>query len=334
MKLKYSHSKRDVLSRCMRRYYYEYYASSLRPSSDTGSLFDVFDALPKPKVDSARIAFIRKLRALTSCPLAAGDILHQLIATYLRKNPDWGVDWFIKKAGERFDRIVNYSRDPVGNRQMLEQDPNLGALLEFYYGTSDAEQRAMQARENLIGAIHCFFNVASISDLCHRIPADTRLVETPISGIIVDDCSVGGKVDLAGYTDGCVNVVDWKIGRPSGCHESLQLITYGWWASRHFRVSPASVCVRRVFLGDGTIEDACILNKSLIERAETRIIQDIELMKDLHTYGQIGNEEAFTPCGKVNVCRNCKYQELCLDGYSATSSRRISDSSLARAQIA
>ena len=268
MSLRYSHSKRDVLTRCMRRYYYEYYAASLQRGKSESLLFDGFEPVPKPKIDPLRVALIRKLKGLTSCPLAAGDILHRLIATYLKKNPDWDVNWFVRKAGERFDRIVDYSRDPVGNSWMAEPYSKLATLLEFHYRMSDAEEQAKQAREKLLAAVRCFFNTASIRDLCCGIPPEARLVEAPISKIVVDGWTVGGKIDLAGRVNAHVEVVDWKIGRQSGCHDSLQLITYGWWASRHYSVGPTNVRVRRVFLGDGTIEQGCTLSESLIQHAE------------------------------------------------------------------
>jgi radical SAM protein with 4Fe4S-binding SPASM domain len=334
MSLRYSHSKRDTLERCNRRYYYEYYGAMLRPTSGERSLFGEFDPVPKPKIDPVRIAAIRKLKTLTSCPLAAGDILHQLIATYLRKSPDWSVDWFAKKAGERFDQIVNYSRDPTGGSWIPEPNSKPATLLEFYYRMNDAEERAKQAREKLVAALERFFKTASIRELCCGIPPGARLVEAPISKIVVNGWTVSGKIDLAGRVDELVEVVDWKIGRQSGCHDSLQLITYGWWASRHYQVEPANVRVGRVFLGDGIVEQGCALSESLIQHAEARIIQDTELMNDLDAYGQAGNEEAFTPCGKANVCRNCKFQGLCRGACSATSSRQISNSSLARPQTA
>ncbi len=41
---------------------------------------------------------------------------------------------------------------------------------------------------------------------------------------------------------------------------------------------------------------------------KARMIQDIELMKELDPYGPDGIEEVFSPCMRENVCRQCKYQ--------------------------
>ena len=46
------------------------------------------------------------------------------------------------------------------------------------------------------------------------------------------------------------------------------------------------------------------------------MIQDIELMEDLDPYGREGNEEAFSPCMRENVCRQCSYQQACKDSCS------------------
>lgn len=312
----------------MRRYYYEYYAASLQPmSSDTqGTLFGPLAPTPNPKIDTDRIETIRRLKSLTNCALVAGGILHKLIAVYFRKNPDWGIDWFVRKAGESFDQCVEFSRDPNGNSRMLEQLSDLAVMLEFHYEHADADDKARQAREKLLSGIRRFFITDSIVGLCHSFVQREYSVEQHIGGISVDDCAVGGQVDLVGCVGGITEVIDWKMGRRSGYEDSLQLILYGWWASRRYSVDPANVRVRRVYLGDGEIEEGCVLSDALIRRAKARIIQDIELMKDLHAYGQTGNEEAFTPCKKEKLCRQCKYQQVCGNGSLATSSKQTCDS--------
>ena len=154
-------------------------------------------------------------------------------------------------------------------------------------------------------------------------------MEQRISGITVDDCAVCGQIDLIGQIHDKIEVIDWKMGCQSGYVDSLQLITYGWWASQRYSVDPTRIRVRRVFLGDGMIEEGCVLSDALIKRAKARIIQDIELMKELHTYGITGNEEAFTPCIKEKVCQQCKYQEVCEEGRSVILSKQTSESSMA-----
>jgi hypothetical protein len=94
------------------------------------------------------------------------------------------------------------------------------------------------------------------------------------------------------------------------------------WAEKEFGLDPASVRVQRVFLGVPAVEDERPLNRALLRAARARLIQDVELMQEMDPYGREGNEEAFSPYAKPNVCRQCKYQQACKDSCSGLSPRR------------
>ena len=68
MRRTHSYSKRDVLDSCLRKYFYEYYASAQRTA---------FDAELKAEV--------RRLKELSNVFLLAGDRLHWLIEQRLKK---------------------------------------------------------------------------------------------------------------------------------------------------------------------------------------------------------------------------------------------------------
>jgi PD-(D/E)XK nuclease superfamily len=321
----HSHSKRDLLETCARRYFYEYYAASLKPSLPPAgnfqkSLFDDSGPASQP-LSSERIDQARQLKQLSGCFLLAGDILHKLIALHLKKRSDWSVDWFLDKARSRFDEAVTYSRDPISNASLAGQQYPPPMLLEFYYDDPAANERAGQAREKLLRAITNFFETPEIVELCRTLLAGDHRIEDRVSLEKIDDFRLEGQVDFAGRDERGVQVVDWKIGSSTGNHDSLQLVTYGWWAAKEFGVDPTRVRVRRVFLGDPIIEDGCSLTETLLRRGKARIIQDVELMRDLAKYGEAGNEEAFPPCEIENVCRQCKYQALCPANRSGLTSK-------------
>jgi hypothetical protein len=92
-------------------------------------------------------------------------------------------------------------------------------------------------------------------------------------------------------------------------------------AEKEFAVTPDVVSVRRVYLGGPHIEDERRLDRESLLLGRARLIQDIELMRELDPYGRAGNEEAFTPCQKVNVCRQCKYQGVCPENNSGLTLR-------------
>ena len=83
-----------------------------------------------------------------------------------------------------------------------------------------------------------------------------------------------------------------------------------------FRVDPTQVTAQRVFLGDGVVEPERPLDRGQLAVGKARMLQDIELMKELDPYGRNGIEEVFSPCQRENVCRQCKYQGICPDSRS------------------
>lgn len=335
MRQSHSHSKRDLLETCPRRYFYEYYASSLKERPDKKrvrvqrTLFEDQSTESTTTFSSDRIALARQLKQLSGCFLLAGDILHQLIALHLKKRSGWPVQWFLGKASERFDQAVTFSRDPVTNASLADQQYPPPMLMEFFYNDPKADERSSEARHKLLGAIRNFFETASIVELSQKLLAGDSRIEVRIALEKLDGFGIDGWVDFAGRDERGVQVVDWKMGRMTGNRDSLQLVTYGWWAAKEYGVDPTCVRVRRVFLADPTIEEDRPLSESLLRRGKARIVQDVELMKQMDVYGQAGNEEAFSPCEIENVCRQCKYQALCPASRSGLTSKRISGLSAA-----
>ena len=87
MRQSHSHSKRDLLETCPRRYFYEYYASSLKeqpPSLGASVQKMLFDDEPTQittRMSHDRIAFARQLKQLSGCFLLAGDTVQPTATT-------------------------------------------------------------------------------------------------------------------------------------------------------------------------------------------------------------------------------------------------------------
>lgn len=290
----HSYSKRDTLATCALRYFFEYYA---------GGKVVPFDSRRKERV--------RVLKALTGCYLLAGDILHDLIRLYFVKGSDWGCNWYVRTASQRFDKAVTYSRDPVANSWMAKEQFPPPHLVEYYYEDERADVIAADAKERLLQAIRNFFGSADVRLLISEMRQGDCVAEKRIGGLRLDNYSIGGKVDLVSTVLPGVRIVDWKMGQPVGDEPSLQLFTYGWWASQTYNVRAEDVKVQRVFLGNGSVEPERTIGLDAMRRGKARLLQDIELMKELEPYGAVGNEKAFSPCGIENVCRPCKYREIC-----------------------
>ncbi len=305
MRRSHSYSKRDALDTCLRRYFFEYYASAKR--------------VP---FDADRKDLVRGLKEFTGAYLLAGEVLHWFIEHFLKKGPT-AQSWLERTSIDRFDRAVRYSRDPVGMASMRDEQYPPPMLVEFYYEDPRAEELADSARKSLLRGIRNFLEDDAVVALRRSVTAGDHWIEKRMAKLPkVDGYGIEGKIDLAGKDADGVRVIDWKLGMLGGGHDSLQLLIYGMWAKSEFGIDPEAVSVQRVFLGSPAVEEARLLTGALLRAARARLIQDVELMQEMDPYGREGNEEAFSPCAKPNVCRQCNYQQVCKDSCSGLSPRQ------------
>jgi hypothetical protein len=293
----YSHTKRSSLEKCPLQYFYQYYAPQCKPATVPVQTLLFGDDRPRhATVAQCDVERAAELRKLTAGPQHAGKVLHDLIAQGLR-HPDWRMAWFLQKARERFGF----------------EGGAPASFVERCNGLSDADARIDRSRDSLLAAVQRFFEDEGIRALVAEMLAGTDvLIEAALSGLpAVRGFAISGRIDFCSRTDGHVDVVDWKMGKSGGDEDSLQLAIYGIWASKKFSVRADNVRVRRVFLGDGQIEEARSLGDRVVRRAEARLGQDVEQMTILHRYGQAGHMEAFTPKPKEKVCEMCKFRALC-----------------------
>lgn len=301
----HSHSKRDTLRACPLRYFYEYYAAS--------------KAIP---FDAQRKELIRSLKEMTGCYLHAGDVLHRMIQLYFKQGLTWGQRWFVQTASQQYDKAVTFSRNPTANAHMLAEQYPPPLLLEFHYGHPDAEEKAADARTRLLAALNNFFTDPAVVALTQSLRQGEIHIERKFAQMKLAGYGIDGQVDFVSVAPPLVSVLDWKMGLPVSDEDSLQLFTYAWWASLNFAVEPEGVSFQRIFLGDATIEPVRPLDAALLRRGKARLVQDIELMKELDPYGREGNERAFSPCAKEKVCRQCKYQGTCPAAPRSSDSRK------------
>lgn len=307
----HSHSKRDALRACPLRYFYEYYAAS--------------KAIP---FDAERKELIRSLKEMTGCYLHAGDVLHRMIQLYFKQGQTWGQRWFVQAASQDYDRAVTFSRNPTANAHMLAEQYPPPLLLEFHYRHADAEEKAADARTRLLTALDNFFTAAEVVALTRSLRQGDLHIERKFAQMKLAGYGIDGKVDFVSVASPAVRVLDWKMGLPVSDEDSLQLFTYAWWASLTFSMKAEDVSFQRIFLGDATVEPIRPFDAALLRRGKARLVQDIELMKELDPYGREGNERAFTPCAKEKVCRQCKYQGTCPAAPLSSDSRKPTSVSL------
>lgn len=297
MHISWSHSRRSTLEQCARRYYYEYFAANKRTAKHD------------PLKDEVHF-----LKNVQNRHLRTGQILHLVIGTYLRKAQDGeiqGVERLVSWARKIFATDRAYSRrymDGGGAAHSEKYPPTL--LWEYLSEDPQAEELCDEAEERLLVALRSFVTDDRYDPF--RIAGLTTgsLVEHKLT---LDDlpCRVTGKVDLAYEREGCVTVVDWKIGVGDGSgDDSLQLAVYALWATVHFSCDPAALRVCKVHFASDEIVDFRA-DAEVLAAARARILQDAERMAIMDDYGRAAVVDAFTPCGHAAVCRQCPFQMIC-----------------------
>lgn len=296
--IKWSHSRRNALEQCPRRYYYQYYGANLQTA--------------KAEPLKERLHF---LKTLSNRHLRTGKILHFVIKSYLnhlRNGEDWPLARVLSWARDIYRGDLEYSR------QYQPGDPPDGSkyppvlLMEFYYGFEDAETLWRESKERLVKALTNFVTSQKFGRFrpgaCCKdalLEKDTRIEER--------DFSATGKVDLAYPENGRFTIVDWKISDTHGSGDSLQLLFYALGMIREFGCAPDDINLYQGCLADSEISEFAV-HRDGLRRAKVRIIQDLQKMQALHDYGQNAVAEAFTPCDQERVCALCQFQEVCQRG--------------------
>lgn len=297
MRRTYSYSKRDSLESCARRYFYDYYAGA--------------KSVP---FDVERKATLRAMKELKNRHLWAGEILHSLIQLRLARGQTWSPTWFLQQAVQRFDRAVVFSRNPTQSHTEKYPPPMLS---EFAYREPDAEESVQASREKLTTALNHFLVHPDVTAAYRKLLTADHLVEQKVGGLKLAGFSLDGKIDLVAHDASGVAVLDWKIGEDDDSSEdSLQLLIYSWWAGNKFGEAPERIRSRKIFLSAPELGREVQVNQAVIRRGRARVVQDIQMIEELDDFGRRGIEEAFTPCEKPNVCRQCKYRGICSAGSS------------------
>jgi hypothetical protein len=297
--LNWSYSRRETLEHCTRRYFFQYYASAL----PTGEF--------KTKVNF--------LRGVKNRYLRTGEIAHLMIATYFKKlkiGRNLSEDWLAKWAKDLLREDRKYSLH-IRNGGAPAQQQFPPTILDEILNCLEGDEGLLDhAEEQMLRAIHNFFRSPALAEFRSLGALPQARIECKLSlpGFPVP---VTGKIDLAVVSDANATVVDWKLGGSSdGGTESLQLATYGFWATTEFGTDEQNVRIVKAHLTTGEVVQFNVDLKAFVN-ARVRILQDLERMVILHRYGKSGVIEAFTPNPQEGVCRLCPFREVCPEGKAA-----------------
>jgi hypothetical protein len=293
----WSYSRRETLDQCTRRYFFHYYSAALEDVKFR-----------------AKVQFLNRVK---NRYLRTGELVHLVIGTYFKKvkqGKTLSADWLMKWARNLFRTDRMYSAHiRAGGAPSKQQYPPV--ILDEVLNEGDRNGALLsQAEGQMVSSIQHFF-AAVFSEFRALAASPDSYIERKLC-LPGFPAAVTGKVDLA-VKDNCgATVVDWKLGPASdGGAESLQLATYGLWASAEFKVSKEKVRVAKAHLLSQEVAEFKP-DEQAFANARARILQDLERMVILHRYGKRGVIEAFTPNPQKGVCRLCPFREVCPEGKS------------------
>lgn len=293
--MRWSYSRRNLLERCPRAYYYQYYGANRRTA--------------KAEPLKERLHF---LKTLPSRHLRVGQIMHLAIRTYLmshQQKKGWTVKGLLNWAQKISQGDYVYSREyRLGDTPPEGRYPPV-LLLEFYYGLENADRLFLESESRMIKALQNFAVNPKFANFRRGACNPNALIEKNIS-IKNSHFSMFGKLDLV-YPDGDrIGIVDWKLGAAGNNDDSLQLLSYALGAIKEFNCQPDSIDLYCIHLSDSSIESSNISEQE-VSRAKGRIIQDLERMKMMDEYGKQAIAEAFTPCAQPRICAQCVFESIC-----------------------
>lgn len=281
--LKWSHSKRNALEQCSKRYYYNYYGSNSKTA--------------KEEPLKEKLAVLKKR---TNRHITAGLVLHNLIKETINKlqqGEEVSLEELLKLAKKRY-------RNQIGYFQRWRKKS-----IEVYYGIENADELIAETEAKLLRAIANLIQSSTFEVFRLFFSQTQSIVEKSLS-IKENNLKLGGKLDFA-YTEGDrLAIVDWKLGGNVGSSDTLQLISYAFLASEKLGYAPEKIDLHQAHLASNFISSFEI-GKTEVFRAKNLILQDLEMMNQVHDYGQRGVSLAFPPCGKPRICQLCPFQEVC-----------------------
>jgi len=293
--IEWSYSKRDLLSKCNRRYYYHYYGFSKKTAFEE----------PNKKV-------IQSLKSLDSIPRHMGNTLHLIIQKYFKKAQGgeiWSLDRLLSWANKISREDLVYNRQYNQNHPPTETDPYKKLLVEFYYQLKNAEESYADTYAKLTNGLTNFYNSEIYEDFRNNGVSPETSVEEKF---FLDrwEYKIRGKIDLTYKKKGKIVIVDWKLGNSGGGDESLQLLSYATSVSNEERIPPEQIEICMAHLNANVATTFPVTNESL-SNAKARIAQDVEAMTYLDRYGRVAAVNAFSRCDQLKICVSCQYQTIC-----------------------
>jgi CRISPR/Cas system-associated exonuclease Cas4 (RecB family) len=297
----WSPSRDRLFERCLRAYYWRYYAH--------------WNGWRRDSPEEARVAY--RLGKQDSFPTWGGTIVHDVVEGAVKALRDFhqpiDVDKMKAEAKKRLRTGWVESRDG----QWIRDPKRKVSLWEHYYGGPDdrSKERTQKVEDVVYTSLDNFASGPFPPLLARLDRSQYRAIEA-LDSIKVDGNTVYVKPDLAfdHPDDGTVWLVDWKTGRPKEA-DQFQVATYALYAREKWGVDPAQARGVLAYLYDGTQEIVDVA-AAAVDTAADRIRESMKKMQS--PLVDIPNNEADRKAFPLNEdqksCGWCNFKQLCFGG--------------------
>lgn len=298
----WSFSRDELLRRCNRAYFYQYFLSN---------------AASNP-LASERAKLAKQLKNLTTKDLFIGGELHRCIKEVLLNlnKREYTPDQCKSSVYKSFEDFIDQHNNK-GYKNKFKENPTQNLMLqEIYYGESITENSIEEIRQKIDKCIDNFFACETYINLKGNSKLKILKIDPDIGQCILNLNGVKGffKLDLL-YLDTSnetLHVVDWKTGKFSA-QADTQMELYMYYISEQVKLPSKQIWAHTEYLKTGA-QSVRSANDSIIEHAKQLIYSSLyemdKYLLDVNS-NQPKSEATFLKCTSINTCRCCKYRELC-----------------------
>ncbi len=292
----WSFSRDALYRRCLRAYYYHYYAAWNGWQPDA----------PPP----VRQTYL--LKNLTTIPLWVGTLVHDAINFALNRLHSGAVvppNDLLAQMRQRARADVEASRQQLYRHQPRQQP----GFQEHYYraGLSAADWAAawQRAEQRLLTFVQ-----SPLYARLQLLPPDAFLMRETLHDFELAGVKVWVKIDVATVENGCIYLYDWKTGAVDPAEAQRQLSIYGLFARRYwpeFSAMPLRGILFNLAENKVTTLD---LNDEGLHESQLVIERSIEQMRHLLAKPTAANRaelHRFPMVANRDECATCRFRELC-----------------------
>ncbi|HCA82666.1 MAG TPA: hypothetical protein DEP18_02685 [Flavobacteriales bacterium] len=280
--LGWSASRYDVFMSCKRNYFYTYYSKHDKEFSKER---------------------INRLRSLTTIPMEAGSLAHELIAAVLHR---------LQKSS----MPINRQRLFVFLSGIVEETVSKKEFFEVYYKRIDRVDMD-QLVDIALKSILQFLDSDRFAWIVERAQnrSDAWIIEpegfgeTRIAGL-----KAYCKVDFMLPDRGKVYIFDWKSGKPEPEKHRKQVIGYALFANHNYGYDPKTIFPVLAYLKDNYHEEQIAIAENELSQFQQQVKTESEEMwaftKDVNRNIPL-NKEHFPLLSNPALCAYCNFKELC-----------------------